>query len=421
MSATPFHRISWALFDFANSAFPTVITTFVFAAYFSKAIAPDEVAGTALWGYGMAVSGLLIACAAPFCGAIADRAGGRKPWIFFFSLACILSSSALWFAVPDQSAIILALVCVGCATFGFEMAMVFYNAMLADLSLPGREGLLSGLAWGLGYLGGLLGLALVLVLFVQTDQPLFGLDKDLAEHVRISGPFVGLWYALFALPLFLFVPDQPKKMPLQKAMSQGLEQLFTTLKHWRNHPNVFGFLITRMIYIDGLNTLFAFGGIYAAGTFGMSFQDLILFGISINVTAGLGAALFGWLDDRWGSKRVIMLALICLVLVGTATLLVTEKDHFMILGLLLGLFMGPTQAASRTYMSKIAPDHLRGELFGLYAFSGKATAFIGPFLVALFSDLMDSQRAGMATIIIFFVIGLALMHKLPDIRGHKLT
>ncbi|NVK18775.1 MAG: MFS transporter [Methylocystaceae bacterium] len=421
MTAQSFHRISWALFDFANSAFPTVITTFVFAAYFSKAIAPDEVTGTSLWGYAMAISGILIACTAPFCGAIADRAGARKPWIFFFSLTCILASAALWFAVPDQSAIILALICVGCATFGFEMTMVFYNAMLADLCVPGREGLLSGMAWGLGYLGGLLGLAMVLVLFVQTDQPLFGLDKDLAEHIRISGPFVGLWYGLFALPLFLFVPDQPAKMPMRQAVRDGLGQFVLTLKKWRDHPTVFGFLLTRMIYIDGLNTLFAFGGIYAAGTFGMSFQDLIIFGISINVTAGLGAAIFGWLDDRWGSKRVIMLSLVCLILVGTATLLVTDKNHFMVLGLLLGLFMGPTQAASRTYMSKIAPDHLRGELFGLYAFSGKATAFIGPFLVALFSDLMASQRAGMATIIIFFVIGLALMQKLPDIREHKLT
>ncbi|WP_028879906.1 MFS transporter [Terasakiella pusilla] len=420
MTPTLFRQTAWALFDFANSAFPTVITTFVFAAYFSKGIAADEVTGTALWGYATSFAGLMIALCAPVFGAIADRRGARKPWIFLFSLLCILGSAALWFATPEESSIALALACVAMATFGFEMAMVFYNAMLPDLSVPGQEGRLSGMAWGLGYFGGLCGLALVLVLFVQTDTPLFGLDKELAEHLRISGPFVAVWYALFALPLFLWVPDKPVTKGMGQAVREGLAVLGKTLRQWRDHRPVFAFLVTRMIYIDGLNTLFAFGGIYAAGTFNMTFSELIIFGIGINVTAGIGAALFGWLDDRWGPKRVIMIALCCLLVLGILTLLVTDKTHFLILGLFLGLFMGPAQAASRTYMTLIAPAHMRTEFFGLYAFSGKATAFVGPFVVALVTDLFLSQRAGMATILIFFVIGVALMRYLPDIRGqHK--
>ncbi len=319
MKATPLQRIAWAFFDFANSAFPTVITTFVFAAYFTKAIAPDEITGTSLWGYATGAAGLMIALCAPIFGAIADHTGHRKPWIFLFSLICILTSASLWFATSDTQSIALALLCVGMATFGFEMAMVFYNAMLADLSVPGKEGMLSGLSWGLGYLGGLLGLGLVLVLFVQTDTPLFGLDKSTSEHIRISGPFVALWYATFALPLFFIVPDRASKTPLSQAARKGLSTLWATLKGWRDHKTVFYFLLTRMIYIDGLNTLFAFGGIYAAGTFKMEFKDLIIFGIGINVTAGIGAAVFGWLDDRWGSKRVINIALVCLFVIGTAT------------------------------------------------------------------------------------------------------
>ncbi|MDV7341177.1 MFS transporter [Terasakiella sp. A23] len=421
MKATTVQRIAWALFDFANSAFPTVITTFIFAAYFTKAIAPDEVTGTSLWGYATGAAGLMIALCAPIFGAIADHTGHRKPWIFLFSLICILSSAALWYALPDTSSIALALLCVGMATFGFEMAMVFYNAMLQDLSVPGKEGLLSGLSWGFGYLGGLLGLIVVLVLFVQTDTPLFGLDKDTSEHIRISGPFVAFWYALFALPLFLLVPDQPSKTTISKAIGQGLSSLTATLKNWRDHKTVFSFLITRMIYIDGLNTLFAFGGIYAAGTFNMGFKDLIIFGIGLNVTAGIGAAFFGWLDDRWGPKRVISLSLIAIFFIGGGTLLVADKNHFLILGLLLGFFMGPTQAASRTYMSHIAPKDIHTELFGLYALSGKVTAFIGPLLVAFMTDVFLSQRAGMATILIFFIIGLALMRNLPDIRGQTQT
>lgn len=419
MQRARLQHISWALFDFANSAFPTVITTFVFAAYFSKALAPDPIIGTTLWGYASAIAALFIAFFAPFAGAISDHTGVRKPWIFGFSLLCVGSSGLLWFATPDQGSILYALVCVSLATFGFEMAMVFYNAMLAKLSSKGHEGRLSGYAWGLGYVGGLLCLVLVLVLFVQTDQPLWGLDKEQGEHIRISGPFVAFWYILFSIPLFLFVAEGPPKMSVARALPKGVQGLIHTLKSWREHREVFHFLLARMIYTDGLVTLFAFGGIYAAGTFNMSFSEIIVFGIGINVTAGIGAALFGYLDDLWGPKKVIMIALGCLIFIAIGTLLVTDKDHFLILGLGLGLFVGPAQAASRTYLSHAAPKQMRTQLFGLYALSGKATAFLGPLLVALMSEAFASQRAGMATILIFLGIGLVLMRNLPDIRGDK--
>lgn len=421
MQTTRMQRVSWAFYDFANSAFPTIISTFIFAAYFTQGIVGDEVLGTSLWGYATGLSALFIALFAPFLGAVADHNGRRKPWVFLFSFICVTASALLWFATPDQGSIVFALVCVGVATFGFEMGMVFYNTMMPSLAVPGREGTLSGLAWGLGYLGGLIGLFMVLVLFVQADTPLFGLDKDQLEHVRISGPFVALWFALFSLFFFVKVPDQPAKEPLSLSMRTGVLQLFSTLKNWRENPIVFKYLVARMIYNDGLNTLFAFGGIYAAGTFGMTFEDLIIFGIGINVTAGLGAALFGWLDDYWGPKRVILISVSALLLVGGGTLIVTDQTHFLVLGLLLGLFMGPAQAASRTYMAYVAPQNIRTESFGLYALSGKATAFLGPLMVGIFTDMFESQRAGMATILIFFVIGLALMRNLPDIRGQQTT
>ncbi len=419
MAVTNFQRFSWALFDFANSAFPTVVTTFVFAAYFTKGIAVDEISGTALWGYATGAAAFLIALCAPIFGAIADHSGRRKPWIFLFSMLCILPSAALWYATPNESVILWVLICVGLATFGFEMAMVFYNAMMHGLARLGAEGRLSGYAWGLGYLGGLLGLALVLVLFVQANPPLFGLDKEQAEHLRISGPFVALWYFIFALPLFLFVPDKPAQASLGQATRTGLRTLWATLRQWRDYKDIFRFLIARMIYTDGLNTLFAFGGIYAAGTFHMSFNELIIFGIGINVTAGIGAALFGQLDDKWGPKQVILISVSALVFLGFATLIVVDKNHFLILGLSLGLFVGPAQAASRTYLSQAAPPHIRTELFGLYALSGKATAFMGPLMVGLLSDVFNSQRAGMAIIVVFLLIGLALSRNLPDIRGQN--
>jgi UMF1 family MFS transporter len=287
--------------------------------------------------------------------------------------------------------------------------------MLPEVASARRLGRVSGWAWGLGYAGGLICLALCLVLFVQPEAPLFGLDKEAAEQIRIIGPFVALWFAVFALPLFLFTRDAPASgIPAGRALRQGLTTLFATLRGLPRHGQIGRFLLARMIYTDGLNTLFAFGGIYAAGTFGMSFEDILVFGILLNVTAGLGAVGFGWVDDRLGAKPAIMVALAGLTVTGVAVLLVETQFWFTVLGCGIGLFIGPAQAASRSLMARLAPAELRNELFGLYALSGKATAFIGPALVGGVTVWADSQRAGMATIPIFFIVGAILLWPLKD-------
>ncbi len=408
---------AWCLYDWANSAFPTVITTFVFAAYFAKGVAADEVTGTSQWGYALSLSGLAIALAAPVLGAIADQSGRRKPWIALFTLVAALASAALWQVAPETRSVTLALTLVVVANFAFEMGMVFYNAMLPDLAPKARIGRWSGWAWGLGYAGGLVCLALVLVGFVQAEAPWFGLDKEAAEHLRATGPFVGLWMAVFAVPLLLFTPDrEATALSMAEAMRQGLAALVATLRNLKHYRDAAWFLAARMIYTDGLNTLFAFGGIYAAGTFGMDFQELILFGIAMNVTAGLGAGAFSWADDRLGAKWTITVAVMALIGLGSAVLVVEGKTLFWIFGVPLGLFVGPAQAASRSMMARLAPAELRTEFFGLYALSGKATAFLGPALVALVTDMFQSQRAGMATIVVFFLVGMLMLRKVPDVR-----
>lgn len=402
---------AWCLYDWANSAFPTVIITFVFAAYFTKGVAPDEISGTALWGQAMGWSALVVAVSSPLLGAIADRAGRRKPWLFASTAVCVLASVALWRVTPDTGAVMTALILVALANIAFEIGMVFYNAMLPDIAPPGRLGRVSGWGWGTGYFGGLVCLAATLVLFVQADVPMFGLDTDMGEHVRATGPFVGLWFALFSLPLFLFTPDRAGAgIGIAEAASLGWRDLIATLRAARRFGLVFRFLIARMIYTDGLNTLFAFGGIYAAGTFGMGFADLIVFGIGMNVSAGLGAVGFAWLDDRWGPLRVIYVSLVALTILGAAILVVTDVTWFWVFGLSLGLFVGPAQAASRSLMARLAPPELRTEMFGLYALSGKATAFMGPMLVGALTAWASSQRVGMAAVLVFFVVGGVLLH-----------
>ena len=401
---------AWCLFDWANSAFPTVITTFVFATYFVKGIAPDETEGTVLWGRAMAIAGLAVAVLAPILGSVADRTGRVKPWLGGFTILCVVATAGLWWATPDPDAIPLSLVLVVLAVFGFECGMVFYNALLPGIAAEGRLGRLSGWGWGLGYMGGLGALVLALIGFVQTETPWFGVGEFPAGGVRATAPMVALWFALFALPLFLLVPEPPQaREPLGQAVSNGLARLWQTLKALPRTPILLRFLIARMLYTDGLTTLFAFGGIYAAGTFGFSLAEVIQFGIALNVTAGLGAAVFGVLDDRIGSRATILLALAGLVIAGIAVLLVTDVTLFWVFGMALGIFVGPAQAASRSFMARLAPPDERAELFGLYQLSGKATAFLGPLFLSIVTDATGSQRWGMATIILFFVVGGALL------------
>jgi UMF1 family MFS transporter len=414
-AATRLGQSSWALYDWANSAFSAVIVTFVFATYFSEGIAPDSVTGTAQWGWAMTASGIAIALISPVLGAIADAGGRRKPWVFVFTAITVICCLLLWHARPEPSFVVYTLVIVAPANLAFEVAGVFYNAMLPEIVGRDYLGRLSGWAWGLGYFGGIACLVLTLFAFVQTERPLFGLDQSSAEHVRITGPLVGIWLALFSLPLFLLTPDKRSTgLPAREAVRRGLAQLGRTFANLRRYREIVRFLIARMIYTDGLNTLFAFGGIYAAGTFGMDFPEVIRFGILLNVTAGLGALGFAWVDDWLGAKRTILIALLGLFACGTAAVIATSTLAFWIAGGLLGIFVGPTQAASRSLMARMAPPELRTEMFGLYALTGKITAYIGPFLLGTVTYWTGSQRWGIATILVFFVVGGLLLLPLEE-------
>lgn len=407
--------VSWCLYDWANSAFPTVIITFVFATYFTGSVAIDKVTGTAYWGYTMSLSALAVAIVAPFFGVIADNSGRLKPWLGFFTSLCILASCILWFVEPDPSFVLLALVTVGLANFAFEISMVFYNAMLIGLAGQTYLGRVSGWGWGFGYFGGLFCLVLTLAGLVQPETSWFGLEKETAEHVRAATLLVSIWYAAFSIPLFLFTPDKTSRnTSLMYAIKRGLNELSATFFQLRKHTNVIKFLIARMIYTDGLNTLYAFGGIYAAGSFGMELSEIIIFAIGMNVTAGFGAIAFAWIDDWIGPKKTVLIALIGLTVLGVALLIVQTKIGFWIFGLPMGIFVGPAQAASRSMMAQLAPPELITEMFGLYAFSGKATAFLGPALLGAVSFAFDNQRAGMATILVFFVVGTFLLTKVSE-------
>ena len=403
---------SWCLYDWANSAFNTVIGTFVFSVYFARGIYGDETQGSAVWAAAVGWAGLSVAVLSPVLGAIADSAGRRKPWLGGLMAVTVLATAALWFAAPEPGYVVYALVLVVVASVAFELSGVFYNAMLPGVAPPRMLGRVSGWGWGLGYLGGLACLATALfgLIGLGDTPPLLSLGDEQAENVRAVGPLVALWFALFSLPLFLFTPDRPAAgLTLRQAVGSGLRMLARTIAEVRRYGNILRFLIASALYRDGLATLFAVGGLYAAGTFGMGFEQILVFAIGLNVTAGVGAAAFAFMDDRMGSKSTVLAALAGLIGFGLPLLLIADAGWFIALALGLGLFVGPAQAASRSLMARLAPRHMTTEMFGLYAFTGKSIAFVGPLTFAATTAAFDSQRAGMATILAFFVIGGALL------------
>lgn len=410
MSRQTARLIAWALYDFASSAYSSIILTFVFATYFVQRVAPDRTDGAAMWGFAMGTAGLLVALGGPFFGTLADRGGGRRFWLGFFSLICVISTALMWFVLPNPHHLWTALLLAFTGSAAVEFAFIFYNAMLPELSEPEYVGRWSGWGWAMGYIGSVISLGLCLLLFIGRFALFSGLDHGTEQDVRATFLLCAVWYALFAIPIFFWIPPaKTGSVSCENLFKSSLQELLTTFHQIRSYAHIFRFLIARMIFNDGLMTLFAFGGVYAAAVFDMHEEKILYFGISLNVTAGIGAASFAWLDDRLGGKWTIIIALFGLIATGTAALLAQVESHFWIAALLLGLFVGPAQASSRSYMARVTPEHLRNQMFGFFALSSRVTAFLGPMLLGWLTYLTDSMRAGMAGIIALLAIGLILM------------
>jgi UMF1 family MFS transporter len=437
---------SWIMFDWAAQPYFTLITTFVFAPYFATFVAATPAEGQSLWGFATGAAGIVIALASPVLGAIADASGRRKPWIAAFGALLVIGSSLMWIGRPGDPGVILPLLAAyAVATIGVEFATVFNNAMMPSLVPPEKIGRLSGTGWATGYIGGILSLILVLGFLAANPDtgrtlfgfaPLFGLDPVTHQGDRITGPLTAVWFIVFVLPMFLLTPDFPAKRPVRSAVREGLMELRATLGELPKHRSMAAFLLANMIYTDGLVSLFAFGGIYAAGTFGWHTIQIGTFGILLAVAGTLGAWIGGKLDDRLGPKFVIAASMIVLLSAIVAILLV-DKDSilfikvappvpgsglfaapaekaYLILGCMIGGAGGPLQAASRTLLIRMAPKDRIAQFFGLFALTGKVTSFIGPLLVGLVTALTASQKAGMAVLVLFFLAGLLLLSRVRE-------
>lgn len=434
----------WMMFDWAAQPFFTVVITFVFGPYFASRMAADPVAGNLAWSNVGTISAIIIAVLSPVLGSVADATGNRKHWIGFFAVIKILSLCMLWAAAPGSSVVTIGLFIV-LASIAAEFSIVFNDSMMPRLIGEKSVGKISNIAWGLGYLGGLIALFFVLLCLAGNPAtgktiigitPLFGLDPAAGEDARITGPLAAVWYLIFILPMFLFTPDSSKNVPLGAAVRKGLDELWETLKRLSQRPGLTKFLIARMIYQDGVNGLLFLGGAFAAGMFGWGTTEIGLYGIMLALVAIFGCVIAGYLDSVLGSKRVVM---ICLTILSIATignistapgftlfglmplsaadsggLFGTAAEHcYIFYGMLIGLAFGPVQASSRSYLSRSVDVEEAGRYFGIYALSGRATSFVATLVNSLLIWLTASPRVGMGSLILFFVVGLAILLVTP--------
>jgi UMF1 family MFS transporter len=401
---------AWSLYDFANQPFTTIIVTFIYSAFFVKVIAPNPQIGTAMWANAIAITAIIVSVLSPILGAIADKGGYRKFFLILFTWICAVFSVLLFF--PEAGDVFLALTLFIIANIAFEMGTVFCNSYLPDLSNKENSGSISGFAWGLGFVGGLLALFLALFLF-DINNPL---------ELRKINILAGIWFAIFSIPTFMFLKDRKKEKLTKKHISDSFSTIRKTFNSITYYKQISQFLIARLFFNDGLVTIFALGGIYAVGTINFTFEEVMLLGIVLNTAAGFGSFLFGYLEDKIGAKRVINISLIVLII---ATLIAyyapetnSPKEIFWIAGVLIGLMVGPNQSCSRSLMAQLTPKEKQNEFFGFFALTGKATSFLGPILFG-FITLKYSQQMALWVVIILFVVGLFLFNRITFTKSNN--
>jgi len=399
---------NFALYDFANSAFTTIIITFIFSTYFAKQIAPNPVLGQSYWGWTIGFTGLLVALIGPLIGSFADKKNCTEFFIKLFTIICIILTSFLWFSKPSEKYLLYTLIIVALANFFYELSLIFYNSILKRISNYNNLGKSSGFSFALGYIGGILILIVCIKIFIDNDVLPFGLSKENSENIRATSIVVALWYLFFSIP-FLFSLKKKIKNKIEKSSNniKKIKNLF-----WDKGLNNLGkFLLARMLYADGLNAIIIMGGIFAVGVFNLEIKDLLVLSVLMNITAFIGAIIGGYANDKFSSKSVIIFSLLGLIFSSAIILFIKTKIFFLIFASINGFFIGPIQSASRVFITKSIDKNNQASGFGLFSLSGKLTSFIGPLLVSTLTYISNSQRIGFSAAIILLLIGLLILLK----------
>lgn len=396
---------AWALFDFANSVYPAVMTTAVFPIfYMGTVVGAEGGAGEWWWGRAVSVSAFIVAVSAPLLGAIADRGGARKKLMLFYTALCLVGVTAMSALGPGM--VVQGFVLFVIANVGFESALVFYNAYLPDIVPLEQQGRVSGLGFGVGYLGSALGL-------------LMALPFALGERIELVWPLVSLFFLVFAIPAFLFLPkDRAAEMPVLAAARWGVTNFKAIVREVWREKELRNFLIAFFFYIDGVLTIIVMAGGVATETFGFSEADTIVLFLVVQISALVGAFALAKPTDLWGPKRVLNGVLVAWIATGLSAYFIQSATVFYVLAVVAGLGLGAVQSASRAFMSALIPDGKEAEMFGFYALCGKSSSILGPTLFGYAALVAGgNQRPGFLVLTALFVIGLVLLQRVRDPRA----
>lgn len=402
--------LAWASWDWGSSAYSTIVVTFVFAPYLTKSVAgPDKIfglSGAAWLGISTAVAGVLIAVLAPVTGQRADAGGHRRRSLGIFTGLTILSTLGLFFVHDAPAYLWLGLVLMAAGSVFVEFAYVSYNAMLHQISTPATIGRISGFGWGSGYLGGIVVLLAAYVLFISPDVGLFGVTDADGIRFRVLALVVAVWFGVFAIPVLLTVPEVPATSTAKIGFFASYRKLVNDVRTlYRTDRDVVWFLLASAVYRDGLAAVFSFGAVLAVSVYGLSASQVVIFGVAANVVAAIGAFTGGLLEDRIGPKTIILVSLGGLIVSATVLLFASGSTFFWIFGLALCLWVGPAQASSRSFLARLAKPQQEGQLFGLYATTGRAVSFLAPSLFALFAGVFGADRMGILGIALVLLAG----------------
>ena len=414
MSVRPAHPrravASWALWDWGSSAYSTIVVSFVFAPYLTSTVGgPDAALGLsgATWlGISTAAAGVLIAVLAPVTGQRADEGGRRRASLALFTALVIVSTLGLFFVKDSPAYLWLGLVLMAAGSVFMEFAYISYNAMLHQISTPANVGRISGFGWGSGYLGGIVVLLAAYLLFISPEVGLFGVTDAEGLRYRVLALVVAVWFGVFAIPVLLTVPEVPATQAHRMSYVDSYKKLIRDVRAlFRTDRHVVWFLLASAIYRDGLAAVFSFGAVLAVSVYGLSASGVVIFGVAANVVAAVGAFVGGLIEDRIGPKTIILVSLGGLVVSATVLLFASGSTMFWIFGLALCLWVGPAQASSRSFLARLARPGQEGQLFGLYATTGRAVSFLAPGLFALFAGVFASDRMGIVGIAVVLLAG----------------
>ncbi|MCU0412288.1 MAG: MFS transporter [Bacteroidetes bacterium] len=402
------HVVSWALFDFANTAFYVLILTVGYPLYFKEVVAEGSKQGDLYWGAAFSISMLIVACFSPVLGAVADHGAGKKRFLGVFTGLCVLATAAL-FSV-EGGMLFSGILLLVLANIGFEAGLVFYDAFLPEITTGRSYGRVSGYGFAMGYLGSLVTLAVAFPLYAD------GFSEANLPNVRISFLIAAGFFLLFSLPLFLFLPDRQRVAPLPKDfIAVGFRRLVSTYNDFPRYRNVARFLLAYFLYIDAVNTIIIFSSIFARETLKFEVGDIVVFFALVQTAALVGSAGFGILADHAGHKRTLSITLVLWLILIVLAYLVNDKNSFILLGVLAGIALGSSQSTSRSLMTEITPPEKKTEFFGFYSFFGKASAILGPLLFGFVSSLLD-QRTAILSVGIFLLAGLLLLQRVEEPR-----